>query len=60
MLDVFKVLPASDWKSANSAVLNLVYDVTPMEYIDMIISEVGQIPPTSVAVVLREQQQKEL
>jgi translation initiation factor eIF-2B subunit delta len=35
-------------------VLNLVYDLTPMEFVAMVISEVGMIPPTSVPVVIRE------
>eukprot|EP00762_Andalucia_godoyi_P000428 ANDGO_03210.mRNA.1 Translation initiation factor eIF-2B subunit delta len=35
-------------------VLNLVYDVTPVDFIDLIFTEVGCIPPTSVPVVLRE------
>lgn len=30
------------------------YDITPPEYITMIITEVGMIPPSSVPVVLRE------
>ena len=34
--------------------LNLVYDVTPPEYVTMIVTEVGLLPPTSVPVVLRE------
>lgn len=35
-------------------VLHLVYDVTPPSFIDMVLTEVGCIPPTSVPVVLRE------
>ena len=34
--------------------LNLAYDVTPAEYVTMIVTEVGMLPPTSVPVVLRE------
>lgn len=34
--------------------LNLVYDITPSRFIDTIITEVGQLPPTSVIHVLRE------
>jgi translation initiation factor eIF-2B subunit delta len=34
-------------------VLNLVYDVTPPNFITMVITEVGMIPCTSVPVVLR-------
>ncbi len=34
--------------------LNLLYDVTPPAFVDMVITEVGMIPCTSVPVVLRE------
>ena len=33
--------------------LNLVYDVTPSNLVDMAITEIGMIPCTSVPVVLR-------
>jgi len=35
-------------------VVNLLYDVTPDKFISGIITELGIIPPTSVAVLLRE------
>ena len=38
---------------ASGQVLNLVYDVTPPEFVDMVITDVGMIPCTSVPVVLR-------
>ncbi|KAL0204893.1 hypothetical protein P9112_000200 [Eukaryota sp. TZLM1-RC] len=38
----------------NLDILNLVYDVTPIHYIDVIVSEWGYIPPTAVPLVLRE------
>lgn len=31
-----------------------VYDLTPAEFVSMVITEVGMIPATSVPVVLRE------
>ena len=34
-------------------VLNLTYDLTPMESIAAVVSEVGIIPPTSIPVILR-------
>lgn len=44
-----------DWKdNPQLKLLSLVYDVTPIEYIDVVITEVGMIPPTSVPVVIRE------
>ncbi|KAL0479057.1 hypothetical protein AKO1_007954 [Acrasis kona] len=42
----------------NIHVLNLTYDVTDMQFVDMVITEVGSIPPTSVAVIVREYRQK--
>jgi translation initiation factor eIF-2B subunit delta len=43
-----------DFVSAKLLRLNLKYDVTPPKYIDMLITEVGPIPVSSVPVVLRE------
>lgn len=46
--------PLEDWKSKkNLQLLNIMYDVTPAEYIDMIITEMGSLPPSSVPVVHR-------
>lgn len=38
----------------NMKLLNLVFDLTPVELVTMVITEVGMIPPTSVPVILRE------
>ena len=47
--------PLHQWKEQpNLKLLNILYDVTPSEYISGICTEVGIIPPTSVAVLLRE------
>jgi translation initiation factor eIF-2B subunit delta len=47
--------PLSEWRDIPSLkLLNLVYDLTPNEFIMMVNTEVGMIPPTSVPVVLRE------
>jgi len=44
-----------DWKEIPSLrLLNLVYDLTPSEFITMVITEVGMVPPSSVPVILRE------
>lgn len=44
-----------DWKNLPKLkLLNLVYDVTPAEFIDMIITEHGPVPPTSVPALIRE------
>lgn len=37
----------------NLHLLNLVYDVTPSDLVDMAVTELGMIPCTSVPVVLR-------
>lgn len=34
--------------------LNIRYDLTPMKYVSLVITEVGMIPPTSVPVLIRE------
>ena len=45
----------ADWRDVpNLKLLNLVFDLTPVELVTMVISEVGMIPPTSVPVILRE------
>lgn len=42
------------WKDVpNLQLLNLLYDLTPAEYINMVISEYGPLPPSSVPVVHR-------
>jgi len=42
------------WRDqASLSLLNLVYDLTPATLVDSIITEISQIPPTSVPVVLR-------
>ena len=42
------------WESIeNLQLLNLVYDVTSPELINMVITQLGKIPCTSVPVVLR-------
>ena len=45
----------SDWKDQpNLKLLNLMYDLTPSDFVTGIITEVGILPPSSVAVLLRE------
>lgn len=42
------------WQQEPSlGLLNLVYDVTPPDFVDLVITELGMIPCTSVPVVLR-------
>ncbi|KAK5167577.1 uncharacterized protein LTR77_007276 [Saxophila tyrrhenica] len=43
-----------DWKDIpHLQLLNLMYDVTPAEYVRMVICEYGSLPPSSVPVVHR-------
>ncbi|XP_041832593.1 translation initiation factor eIF-2B subunit delta [Melanotaenia boesemani] len=43
-----------NWQQVLSlGLLNLVYDVTPPDFVDLVITELGMIPCTSVPVVLR-------
>ena len=45
----------SDWTTVpNLKVLNLLYDLTPSEFVSGIVTEMGILPATSVAVLLRE------
>ena len=45
----------ADWRDVPTLkVLNLLYDVTPMQYVTMVVTEAGGIPPTSVPVIIRE------
>jgi translation initiation factor eIF-2B subunit delta len=38
--------------------LNIRYDLTPIKYVSLVITEVGMIPPTSVPVLLRERERE--
>uniref|UniRef100_A0A7C9AJM6 Translation initiation factor eIF2B subunit delta n=1 Tax=Opuntia streptacantha TaxID=393608 RepID=A0A7C9AJM6_OPUST len=50
-----------DWTSSgNLQLLNLMYDTTPSDYISMIITDYGMIPPTSVPVIVREYRREHL
>lgn len=45
----------ADWKKQqNLKLLNLMYDLTPSDFVTGVVTEVGILPPTSVAVLLRE------
>jgi len=45
----------SNWRQIPSLkLLNLMYDLTPSEFVSGIITEMGILPPTSVAVLVRE------
>lgn len=38
-------------EQSNFQLLNLMYDVTPAEYLDMVVTELGNIPPSAVSAV---------
>lgn len=47
--------PLRDWKSIdNLSILNIMYDLTPPDYINKVVTEYGALPPSSVPVILRE------
>lgn len=39
-------------------VLNLIYDAMPQDFVTLVVTEFGAIPPTSVPVILREYRQE--
>ncbi|EEH50805.1 translation initiation factor eIF2B subunit delta [Paracoccidioides brasiliensis Pb18] len=46
--------PLRYWKEKPGLqLLNIMYDVTPAEYIDMVITEMGSLPPSAVPIVHR-------
>ncbi|KAI3405690.2 tif224 [Candida oxycetoniae] len=50
-----KDAPLKNWKNISGLnVLNIMYDLTPPEYINKVVTEVGSLPPSSVPVILRE------
>ncbi|XP_051140964.1 probable translation initiation factor eIF-2B subunit delta isoform X2 [Andrographis paniculata] len=51
----------NDWANIeNLQLLNLFYDATPSDYISMIVTDYGMIPPTSVPVIVREYNREHL
>ncbi|EQC40775.1 hypothetical protein SDRG_01846 [Saprolegnia diclina VS20] len=45
----------ADWRDLpNLKLLNLIYDLTPMEYVTTVVTEIGMIPPTSIPAIIRE------
>ncbi|KAJ2827852.1 hypothetical protein IWW50_001676 [Coemansia erecta] len=55
MANLSRLCPLSDWRSNSQLrLLNLTQDITPPEFVSVIITEVGLIPTTSIPVVLRE------
>ncbi|XP_007033340.2 PREDICTED: translation initiation factor eIF-2B subunit delta isoform X1 [Theobroma cacao] len=46
--------------SDNLQLLNLIYDATPSDYVSMVITDYGMVPPTSVPVIVREYRREHL
>lgn len=47
--------PLANWSSLpRLRLLNLKYDLMPSEYVTLVVTEFGMVPPTSVPVILRE------
>ncbi|KAI5952700.1 tif224 [Candida jiufengensis] len=47
--------PLQNWRKIPALnVLNIMYDLTPPEYINKVVTELGALPPSSVPVILRE------
>ncbi|KAE9608395.1 hypothetical protein Lalb_Chr08g0235111 [Lupinus albus] len=45
----------SNWTNEeNLQLLNLMYDATPSDYVSVIVTDYGMVPPTSVPVIVRE------
>lgn len=44
----------------NLQLLNLMYDATPSDYISLIITDYGMVPPTSIPVIVREYRKDQL
>jgi len=48
-------MPLVGWREVpNLELLNFAYDLTPSQYITVVVTEVGMVPPTSVPVIIRE------
>lgn len=47
--------PLDNWEDLpNLNILNIMYDLTPPNYINKVVTEFGALPPSSVPVILRE------
>lgn len=52
--DTSSLSSLKDWKETpNLQLLNIMYDVTPVQYVDMVITEMGSLPPSAVPIVHR-------
>ena len=50
-----QVSPLANWRDMEALkLLNLLYDVTPAEFVTAVVCDSGMVPATSVPVILRE------
>ena len=52
------ICDVSDPHVCAAELLNLTYDAMPAEYVTLVVTEFGAVPPTSVPVILREYRQE--
>ena len=56
--DVTSRDPLIDWRDQSTLkLLNLTYDVTHASFVDVVVTELGNLPPSSVPVIIRERKQ---
>lgn len=58
MLAAGRTLQVADEHRCAAGLLNVVYDLMPAEHVQMIVTELGAIPASSVPVILREYRQE--
>lgn len=52
--DLETTSPLQNWRETpNLQLLNIMYDVTPAKYLDMVVTEMGSLPPSAVPIVHR-------
>ena len=56
--DVSLVQAAKIFITVFADLLNLTYDAMPQDFVTLVVTEFGAIPPTSVPVILREYRQE--
>ena len=55
-----KESPLSSTEKGSLKVVSYLYDLTPAEHIDMVVTELGPMHPTSVPVIVRERMEKHM
>eukprot|EP00754_Rhynchopus_humris_P023123 Rhum_TRINITY_DN14822_c9_g1::Rhum_TRINITY_DN14822_c9_g1_i1::g.121807::m.121807/K03680/EIF2B4; translation initiation factor eIF-2B subunit delta len=55
-----KESPLSSTEKGSLKVVSYLYDLTPAEHLDMVVTELGPMHPTSVPVIVRERMEKHM